>query len=158
MNKKLNKIFDADQANRKFFGTGKIDWITVAKKDKDRRKEVKQFFAKNQIKTGKDYYNAAMIFQHGTSISHFRKAKQLARKSMGLGHEQAKWLFAATTDRVLVKEGKKQKYGTQFYKKNKGKWRLYPINKNTTDDERKALNVPIFDKIQQQLQKINNLN
>ena len=69
--------------------------------------------------------------------------------------EKSKWLFAATTDRLLVREGKPQKYGTQFHQKNINSPReLFEYDKTTTDKERKALNVPTLKQTLRNLKKM----
>lgn len=77
----------------------------------------------------------AMIFHHGTTLADYKKAIALAKKGMALGNKRAKWLYAAAIDRLLIKQGKKQKYGTQYQIKN-GKWILYPVDPKVTDRER----------------------
>lgn len=85
----------------------------------------------------------AMLYQHGSVPLDYKKAKLFARRNINKGFEKARWLYAAATDRLLMKQGKKQKYGTQ-YVRNKGKWSLYPVNLRTTNKERKKYNVPVI--------------
>jgi len=73
---------------------------------------------------------------------------------MKLGFEKAKWLYAAAQDRLLIKQGKKQKYGTQ-YKRKDGIWFLYPVNKSINDRERKKYNVPT---LKESFSKLEGLN
>lgn len=147
MNTRLTTLFKQDQKDRNFSHGEKEDWDEIKKRDLKRRKEVQSMLHAGEIKTGKDFWSAAMIFQHGPAITHTKKSKSLAKKSMQLGYKKAGWMYAAATDRLLVREGKKQKYGTQFYRKSpKGKWFPHPVNTKTTDEEREALGVPSISK------------
>ena len=168
-NKKLEKIFLQDQNERHSWKNNKVFIDKVRKNDIKRKSKVNKLLINKKLKTGNDFYNAAMIFQHGESIKDFRKAKYLSQKSMNLGFEKAKWLFAASTDRLLMFQGKKQKYGTQFQyftkiiksKKNplKKKWILYKFDKRITDKTRAKFNVqPIKDSINKVSQMNKRLN
>jgi hypothetical protein len=71
---------------------------------------------------------------------------------MQSGLEKAKWLTAATMDRYLMMNGEKyQKYGTQ-YRKNQatGKYVLYPVAPETSDEERVKLNLPALSEIKRE--------
>lgn len=137
-NLKINKLFLADQKDRK---KKNINWDIIGKKDIERLKKLNQIIKNNKNLSPEDYYMIAMLYQHGVKLSDIQKAKYYAYKSMKLGYEKAKWLYAAATDRFLMYKGKKQKYGTQFKINKKGKWIFYPVNKNTTDKERFRYNV-----------------
>jgi len=143
----LKKIFKDDQRDRRSFMRRpytKEDILLLVERDKERRLEVEKILNKNRKRLdGEDYYLASMVYQHGNRERDIEQAKHLAEKSLKLGYEKAKWLFAATTDRLLVRQGRKQKYGTQyFFKKGYYHWKLYPVNKRTTDERRRQFNVP----------------
>jgi hypothetical protein len=92
-----------------------------------------------------DYYHAAMLYLHGVTLLNISKAIDLASKSIELGEEKSKWLFAAATDKyLLVKKAPFQKYGTQYINVD-GVFKLYPIDPNTTDAVRAEFNVPSLD-------------
>lgn len=146
-NSRLQKLFDEDQADRR---VKKIDWTKVSKKDIRRQRQVTTMLGKKLVKTARDYYNAAMVLQHAIEVSGNKLAQKLAKRSMDLGEQKAKWLYAATTDRILMRQSKKQKYGTQYtqcYVAGNGDhvervFKLYPYDERTTDEERRALDVP----------------
>jgi len=150
-NQRLQRLYDADQADR---STKMIDWIKVTKRDTARQQKVAVMLEKDQVKTARDYYNAAMIFQHAIEISGNTLAQRLAKKSMDMGEQKAKWLYAATTDRILMRQNKKQKYGTQYTQKYVAGqdeqveriFELYPCDERTTDEERKKFDVPTLEK------------
>ncbi len=155
MNKKLEEIFKGDQQDRlnplfnkkpKFF----------IKRDAIRRKKIQEIFQKGGLKTGRDYYIAAMIFHHGPTIKDAKRAITFSQKSFEFNYNKARWLCAATVDRLLTKKGKRQKFGTQFFKKTqKSSWVLRPINLKTTDAERAKFNVSPLKEIKKTLKQMN---
>lgn len=145
-NKILKILFKQDQKERniKYYIGNEMK---VSENDKKRRKLVGQLVKLKKIKTSLDYYNAGLIYQHGDTLVDYKKAKSFAYKSMVLGNERAKILYACAVDRLLVNRGKKQKYGTQYhtvYKKNNlanKDIKIYPYDKSTTDKIRARYNV-----------------
>jgi len=145
--KELEKLYKQDQADRKNKDLLE-DFEKMSKRDQERRKKADKIIKRADTKTARDLYIMAMLYQHGPSIADSKKAIQFAKKSMGMGSNDAKWLFAAATDRLLVKQGRKQKFGTQFFRDSKtGKVSVRPINKRTTDKMRKEFNVPPFKEV-----------
>src|SRR3989338_9305706 len=114
ISQQLKDLFKADQKDR---SDGAL-WEDanfrheVSKRDTARKETVTEFIKNDQLHTAEDYYYAAMIFQHGETVDDFKKAHQHAQTSMNLGYEPAKWLFAASLDRLLLHQGKLQRYGT----------------------------------------------
>jgi hypothetical protein len=145
LNKKIYKIFLQDQKDH---GAVKIrtyktksDWEKLTKRDKKRQKNILDILKNKYISfIGEDYFMAGIVFQHGTTIKDSQKAINLARLGVKLNNDKAKWLYAAATDRLLMRKKKKQKFGTQYGKIN-GKWKLWPVISRTTDKERSKYNV-----------------
>lgn len=55
-----------------------------------------------------------------------------------------------------MRQDKKQKFGTQFVKKSLlGKWRLYPVDSKTTDEERALYNVISLKETKKMIEKMN---
>lgn len=146
-NEELRKLFEADQEERKNFAseTDEQKRLLVAR-DKDRRAQVVQWLAENKIQTGQDYYHAAWIYQHGLTKEEIWQAHEFANKSWELGESRARYIKAASLDRWLMYQKKPQKYGTQFFAEE-NRWKLWPVDSNTTDEERVALGVPTLDKL-----------
>src|SRR5207248_8891748 len=94
-----------------------------------------------------DYYNAAMLFQHGENLQDIERAEELALKAVELDpkHGAARWLVAAARDRKLMRLGKPQLYGTQFVPGNDGKVVRYRVDPTVSDEERAKWNVPPLD-------------
>jgi len=144
-NKKIYKLFMEDQKDHsammiETYKT-KADWDELTKRDKSRQDIALKILREKKSLTCEDYFRVAMLFQHGTRIIDSKKAISLARKGVLMGSDDAKWLYAAATDRLLVRQDKKQKFGTQYRKKEGGEWFLLPVDSKTTDKERAEYNV-----------------
>ena len=96
-----------------------------------------------KIVTAKDYYNSAMIFQHGRDTIASAMAVKHMRKAMELDSTMNKWLLAAAIDRDLMRRGKPQIYGTQYVKEmGEDKWTRYKIDSmKVSDEERREYGV-----------------
>ena len=152
MNKQLQKIYRNDQKDRR----ENLDWKLIIKRDKERRKEVRTLLKTSKIKSGIDFFYASIIFQHGPSLTDSRMAMNLASKSMKLGCKKAKRMSALALDRYLIKNGKKQRFGTQYFKKSpKDKWKLDPVERKTTDEERTLYNIEPLAELKSQVAKLN---
>lgn len=75
----------------------------ISKKDKSRRKLVKEMIRDKLLRGAADFYHAAMIFQHGNTPAYYKKANDLAKKALKIGEskkdlyfESAKWVYVAT--------------------------------------------------------------
>ena len=130
-NIELIEIYKNDQSDRK---TDNINWSIVYKKDSLRRKRVYELLDSNKIRTSKDYYNAAMVFQHGSDSIAYGMAVKLMRKSIELDSTVNKWLLAAAIDRDLLSRNKPQIYGTQYKKMGDEPWKLGEIDTTQISD------------------------
>lgn len=104
------------------------------------RLAVQQLVHRQQLRTGRDYYNAALILQHGDSASEYLQANELAKKSLTLNprHHATKTLIAQSWDRYLRRLGQPQWYGTQRYTRD-GHEYMQPIDTTrVTEAERRA--------------------
>jgi hypothetical protein len=142
VNGELLDLFEADQGDRTG-GHGAIDWKVVGPRDEARRKRVDEIVAAGGAKVADDYYHAAMVYQHGSTILEIKRANELALKAVALDgdHPRARWLAAASEDRALMYDKKPQKYGTQFHKQG-DVWELWEVDPAITDEERAKWNVP----------------
>lgn len=152
-NKELEKMFGEDQNSRM---KKNIDWVLLTKQDRERENKVYELIKSGEIVTGKDFYNSAMIFQHGRdSISHGMAVKHMKR-AIELDSTIDKWLLAAAIDRNLLSRNKPQIYGTQYLKMNGENWKRSPIDTTqVTDKERKLYHV---ESLSEQVEKIRNMN
>jgi hypothetical protein len=154
INRELYEMFNADQADRK---AENPDWDAVSKRDAERRARVDQILAAGGAKASIDWYHAAMVYQHGSTTADAWKAHELATKALSVEpvHEPARWLAAAAEDRALMREGKPQKWGTQFVKDEAGKWVVHTVDATVTDEERAKWNVPPLAEAQKRAEAMN---
>lgn len=148
-NKALARLAVDDQQERiRFFD----DPEGVTRNDRRRRARVREFLRRRKVATARDYFNAALIYQHGLHPSDYKRARALARTSIDKGGgDAARWLYAVACDRLLTSQGKPQRYGTQFSivrEKNprtgrmRRVLRILPYSKTTTDGERQRYGIP----------------
>lgn len=143
-NAELRSIKDADQADRRRTVSPE-HWREVWRRDGERRGRVLEILSAGQLSTAWDYYNAAIVLQHGASAEDIRLAHSLATLAATLdpGHKHAKWLMAASWDRLMICLKQPQWYGTQSALDVDGKFVLLPVLPNAvTDMDRAALGVP----------------
>jgi hypothetical protein len=112
-NREMAAIFADDQAPRTATGAN-IDWSVVGPADQKRRARTKQLLDTGQLRTGDDFYHAAMVFQHGEAAQDYMLAHTLSVIAAARGRKDATWLSAATLDRYLQSVGHSQIYGTQY--------------------------------------------
>lgn len=141
-NAELAALHNADQADR----GGAVDWQVVARRDKQRRQQVSAMLAAGALRTARDYYHAALVFQHGQTPDDYALAFALATIARKLAPDLAapKWLSAAAFDRYLVSRKMPQWYGTQSaIPFDTNVETLEPVDpKAVSDEERVALGVP----------------
>lgn len=154
----LASLAAADQADRSV-GTNQIDWNVVGKRDAARRAQVMQLLNSGQVRTATDFFDAALIFQHGDSVQDTQLALAFATVAsrMDPTNRYARQLVADAWDRIMVRSGKPQWYGTQAVRsKTTGKWELYPTDPNAVSDaQRKAMGLPTPEEMKAHLAEIN---
>lgn len=103
------------------------DFEEIAKGDALRLEQIKKIVTKGSLVTGSDYFNAALVCQHGREFNDYALAHELSVCSMILGYKGGSWLAAASYDRMLLNMGHRQRFGTQYYMVG-GKTILSPID------------------------------
>lgn len=111
-NPELQKIADQDQEAR--MSSEPLNWKTLRKEDSLRRVKVIELLKNKEIKTGVDYLNAGIVFQHGTDSVASKMAVKFFKKAIELDSTVNKWWYAAAVDRDLMRRGEPQIYGTQY--------------------------------------------
>jgi hypothetical protein len=86
----------------------------MEKRDAERRVRVRHLLDTGNVRTGYDYWVAAMIFHHGSTPDDYLLAHVLACIGIVKGDINSRWLAAAALDRYLLETKRKQIYGTQF--------------------------------------------
>lgn len=112
-----------------------------------------RMYKDNELVDPLDAFHAAILLHHGTENEHVIAANELCKYAMTRldeGHKDidlARWLYAASYDRILVHDGKPQKFGTQFRINDKGEFEpATPVDPNTTDEERAMYGIPSLEK------------
>ena len=134
-NAALQALADQDQYDR----THNV--AAMGSHDAAHQRALRQFIATDQLRTGTDFFNAAIVLQHADSAQHYLLANKFAKKAVALtpGNQEAKTLVAQSWDRYQPSLGQPQWYGTQRLVID-GREYLQPIDTTrVTDAERKAL-------------------
>ncbi len=144
-NSRLREIAAADQQDRA--GTvAETDYTKLSARDAERRSQVMQLLSRGELRVAEDYFNAALVFHHGQTIEDFKLAFSLVSIAAALRPERPGPRAAACSswDRLLLRAGKPQWYGTQFELSAKtGKMELSAVDESAVNDEdRKACGLP----------------
>lgn len=114
-NAAMKKIYEEDQKVRQSPATiTQEDWKVIEKSDAERRDATRKMLAAGQVRSAKDFGEAAFIFQHGDTPEDYLLAHTLAVIAVAKGDSGATWIASATLDRYLQSIGKPQIYGTQY--------------------------------------------
>jgi hypothetical protein len=139
----LARLYQEDQADRSPKAGAPIDWEKVSPRDRARESRVKELYAADRLRTGADYYHAAMVLQHAGTPEDYLLAHEFCVAALAQGEARAKWLAAATEDRYLMTINRPQRFATQFRSDGPDKpMRLYQVDPAVTDGLRRALDVP----------------
>ena len=142
-NPELARMYAEDQSDRR--DAEKIGWEKVSERDALRLKNAKTIYRGDGLKTGGDYFHAAMILQHSHEAEDYLLAHELCIVAIGKGEQRAKWLAAATEDRFLMDIGRPQRFGTQYRPEppgSDGPIRLYKVDDGVTDGLRREFKAP----------------
>jgi hypothetical protein len=143
-NERLRAIVQADQADRQGSATT-AQWKEISKRDAARRSQLHAELVAGRIRSAADFYHAGLVMQHGDTLEDIRLAHSFATIASVLDplDRSARWLKAASWDRMLMRQKKPQWYGTQYVTDSKGKVVLYTIDENAvTDADRIELAAP----------------
>jgi hypothetical protein len=137
----LRALYAADQADRTP-GTAPKDWQEIERRDQERQARVQALLDAGAAKTGRDYFHAAMVFQHASTPEGIQLAHELAMIAACLGDRGSRWLAAASYDRYLMYLDRPQRFGTQYRSDADGVMKLYNTAPGVSDAMRAALDVP----------------
>ncbi len=141
-NPELTRMFQEDQDDRKP-GLHGIDWAQVKPRDDARLARTRELYASGALRTGTDWWHAALILQHSNEADDYLLAHEMSVAAVVKGEDNAKWLVAATEDRFLMKIGRKQRFGTQYEPADEpGRHQLASTDSGVTDALRAVLNTP----------------
>jgi hypothetical protein len=153
ISRELKEICDADQSDR----TGPGFAPGADERDHQRRARVLEILKTAELTTADDFFNAALVLQHGEVPEDFLLAHVLATAAGIRGHKTGAWLAAATLDRYLQRIGKPQVFGTQYVKSGDASdWTQGEYSRDLLSDAlRKAFGVPGLAKQVESMQKMN---
>jgi hypothetical protein len=158
-NPDMQRLIDEDQKPRQSTDMSHADWATINKQDEERRKQVRELLSRGVLHTGKDFEEAAFIFQHGGTPDDYLLAHTLAMIAVARGNSGALWIATATLDRYLNSIKQPQIYGTQFHFDKDTPWTQEPYNRTLlSDDLRRQLGVPSQAAQQKQLKEYKSAN
>ncbi|MFZ6780330.1 hypothetical protein ACO0LD_26140 [Undibacterium sp. Ji83W] len=142
-NERLRAMYEADQNERK---SAQNDFSHIINNDRDRRAAVLSMLQTTKLSSAEDYFHAAMIYQHGTTLEDIRLAYSLINIAVTLQPDQVRFqrLRALAWDRMMMQLHKPQWYGSQTVQHGSLQpWKLYEIDETAvTDQERTALGIP----------------
>jgi len=128
-----------DVGERKLGASSDIDW---RERQAKRVARVHDMIDKGELSTGADFFHASVILVETDNEPDLLAALGTALHATELQEDRGFRVAAEATDKVRVKRGVPQKYGTQYmYEPVLKAWRLYPVDPATSDVERKAFGV-----------------
>lgn len=137
INLELEQMYLEDQSDRTAFEKDKISGEELDKRDFKRLKRLQELLEKQEIDLNEiwNLHYSALILHHSHKVEDVEKAHDFAKKAIAQGSSVTKWLYAATIDRLLVMQGKKQKFGTQFQIVN-GEKVFFPTDGSVSEAEK----------------------
>lgn len=109
----------------------------------DRRETVRGFVKEEKLVTSEDYLYAGVILSTSPFEDDLIAASASGLTAAEMGEERGFRVAAEAIDRLKMLRGEPQRYGTQYhYIEVIKKWRLYPVDPNTTDAERASMGIP----------------
>lgn len=136
---RLVAIYAEDQSDRIDWKHKKMTSKQLVERDEQRRAEVLALLAAGQVRTGHDFFCAAVVFHHGNTLDHYRTAVSLAWVGMTLdpANKDHLYLVASSWDRFMMKQNRPQWYGTKCVYEAGRPTGLYPVDETAvTDDDR----------------------
>jgi len=113
----LERLFNEDQSDSRPYSTPEERAQTDARALR-RLERVSQIVGEGLLRSGDDYYRAAMIFQHGARSEDYLTAHVLASVAGFKGHPWGQWLSAASLDLFLLSVDRPQILGTIYGESN----------------------------------------
>lgn len=146
VNRELLELVAADQwdrgvdmfSGRQVKSPESLDWQQIGARDAERKKAVRALLSSGRIRSGREYRFAALIFQHSGDPADLAMAHVLATTAAVKGNAEARWLAAASLDRLLWNLDRPQVFGTQFTQDPQGGWTMDPYDRESIPDTIRA--------------------
>lgn len=121
-----------------------------------RVERVRQWIEHGEVKSADDHFHAALVLVQSNQEADLDEANAQALKAAELGENRGFRVSAEAFDKLMVKRGLAQRYGTQFmWEPVLRGWRLYATDPRTTDAERAAMGVPSMAQLLEQEKALN---
>jgi hypothetical protein len=134
----IHRLYMQDQQDRGVGAASELPWEQIASRDRRRRERVHELLASGALKSGEDFHDAAFIYQHGHDPSDYLRAHILAIIAIAKGHEDSRWIAAATLDRYLQSMKEPQVFGTQFSNEDSKPYTQEPYDRELLSDWMRA--------------------
>ena len=103
---------------------------------------MRQILDQERARVDEDRLHAAVLLVETTDLENLAIAEKLGRE-VGVAGDKRGSASRPKRRQRLVRRGLPQHFGTQYeWVTVLQQWRLYPIDPTTTDDERRAMQVP----------------
>lgn len=130
--------------------------MALLKRREERAKKAREIAAAHGLKGAADHLKASVILVETDDAGDLKLAEDLALEAAREGEPLGFRVAAEAADKVLVKRGLPQRYGTQYEWVPVIKaWRLYPVDARTSDAERRAMGVPPLAELYQGEERLN---
>lgn len=153
----LEALYDSDQRHRAEMqsvatseGTSSLRfltlWIRQEYQDWSNLRRLERIVAEHgwprRSAVGDKAAAAAFLVIHHAGLERQKRYLPLVQAAVAAGEARAADL-ALLEDRILMREGRKQRYGSQLQDDGRGGWEFYPIeDEHTVDERRKAVGLP----------------
>jgi len=132
------------------------DALALAQRSMVRADKVAKLIHEGKVESAADHFHAALVLVQCTRENGLAVAHEQALAAAELGESRGFRVAAEAVDKLMVKRGMLQRYGTQFvWEPVLRAWRLYPLDPRTTDAERQAMGVPTLEGIKRQEAELN---
>lgn len=147
-----------DRAQRDFQsdgGAGGLDPSVVARQEQ-RFARIFEWYERGELITAEDHLWSAALLARSSVTEHLELALLLAENAAEMGERRGFPVMAEVTDRLLMKSGEPQRYGTvAVYEPVNKRHRLYKLDARTTDEERAAMGIPPLAELQAKVDALN---
>jgi hypothetical protein len=128
----------------------------LQERNEARADEVREIVSKEPLESREAKLHAAVLLVESVKPENLALAEQLGTQAGLAGDRLGFRVAAEAVDKGLVQRGLPQKYGTQYeWVFVLQAWRLYPVDPTTTDEQRRAMEVPPLAKLYEDEKKLN---
>lgn len=111
-------------------------------RQEQRREKVRAFIDEERLESAEDFLYAGAILSSSPVQADLLTAQMAGLRAAELGEDRGFRVAAEAIDRHRMHNGLPQRFGTQYYYEEVlQKWRLYPVDPQTSDAERAAMGV-----------------